>query len=223
MTIRVLLAAERSMLRDALRILIDGQEDLSLAGEVCVHHLSLADFRQCKPDVVLVDGRSLSCRGIDTVAWLADAQPECPIVLIAEAEDGELLAEALESGASGFLCEGGELDDVVAGVRAVYRGETVVPPAMLGRLLSHLIRRRRQWREALRRTSCLTQREREVLALIAEGADTATIATTLVIAHHTARTHVQRVLTKLGMHSRLEAATFVQTNALITDLASART
>jgi len=102
------------------------------------------------------------------------------------------------------------LSELIYASRAIDRGETVVPPRMLGPLLTRLIHRRSERDDAMRRVSLLTRREREVLALLAEGADNGGIAAALVISPETARTHIQNVLNKLGVHSRLEAAAFVR-------------
>src|SRR5205823_371105 len=106
------------------------------------------------------------------------------------------------------------LSDLLTATRAVARGDTVIPPGMLGEFVDLLLHRRRSQDAAIRVLSRLTRREREVMALLADGADNDRIAQALIISPETARTHIQRVLTKLGVHSRLAAAAFVAQNGI---------
>ncbi len=124
----------------------------------------------------------------------------------------------MEFGASGFLTKGSPLTELLDAVHAVHAGDTLVPPRMLGSLLQRLIHRRREQDDAVRQLSKLTRRERQVLGLLAGGADNDRIAQALVISPETARTHVQHVLSKLGMHSRLAVAAFVVANGLADEL-----
>jgi DNA-binding NarL/FixJ family response regulator len=124
----------------------------------------------------------------------------------------------MEAGADGFMTKGRPLAELIDATGAVHRGETLVPPRMLGALLQRLIRRRRDQDAAVRRVGRLTPRERQVLALLAEGANNDGIAQSLVISPETARTHVQHVLSKLEMHSRLAVAAFVVSNGLLDEL-----
>ena len=132
-----------------------------------------------------------------------------------------MLAEGLGCGASGYLTKDCTLAEVIEAVRGVARGDVLVPPAMLGPLLSDLLVRKKSHDEALLRLSRLSTRERQVLALVARSKKTAEIADALVISPETARTHVQNILTKLGVHSRLEAASFVIEHGLVTHLEEA--
>jgi DNA-binding NarL/FixJ family response regulator len=140
-------------------------------------------------------------------------------VVLSDAEDEQTLISAIEAGADGFITKGCPLSELIDAARAVHRGETLVPPRMLGALLQRLIRRRREQDVAIRRVSRLTPRERQVLALLAEGANNDGIAQSLVISPETARTHVQHVLSKLEMHSRLAVAAFVVSNGILDELA----
>jgi DNA-binding NarL/FixJ family response regulator len=124
------------------------------------------------------------------------------------------LLHAIESGAAGYITGHGGLAAVAEAVAALARGESVVPPAMLGTLLRRLIERQREAAQAAERLVALTPREREVLALLVDGLDAARIADLLFISPETAKTHVQRVLRKLGVHSRLEAIALVATTGL---------
>jgi DNA-binding NarL/FixJ family response regulator len=109
------------------------------------------------------------------------------------------------------------MSELLSVIRSVHRGETLVPPRMLGELLGGLMRQRDEQVEAFRQASRLTRREREVLRLLADGSGTEAIAKALVISPQTARTHIQNIMGKLGFHSRLEAAAFARQNGIIED------
>ncbi len=131
-----------------------------------------------------------------------------PILVLADDADVELLTACLAAGAAGFQTKAVGLDELSASLAAVHRGEAVVPRRMLGALLGSLIERRRRDDAASARFDRLTRRERETLQLIAQGHDRAEVADRLVISPETARTHIQNVLTKLEVHSRIDAARF---------------
>ncbi|MEO8424605.1 MAG: response regulator transcription factor, partial [Actinomycetota bacterium] len=174
-------------------------------------------------DVALLDADLPNCDGIRATQQISVRVPDCKVIVFSGQEDEQILVRALEAGASGYLSKGSPLAHLIDATRAVHRGEALVPPRMLGALLQRLILRRRERDGALRQMATLTRREREVLAYVAQGADNDMIAQHLVISPETARTHIQNVLGKLGVHSRLEAAAFVTQNGLLDDLAGAAT
>jgi DNA-binding NarL/FixJ family response regulator len=136
-------------------------------------------------------------------------------------EDCRRLVDLLDAGANGYLTREAPLAELIDATRAIHRGETLIPPRMLGPLLSALLHRRKEQDHAHDRLSRLTRREREVLALLASGADNESIAGVLVISPQTARTHIQNILGKLSVHSRLEAAAFVTQNGIYPELVAA--
>jgi two-component system nitrate/nitrite response regulator NarL len=147
--------------------------------------------------------------------------PDSRVVVLGESEEGETLVEALEAGARGYLSKESPVEELIEGIRAVYRGGTAITATMVGYLVDRLLRRRREQDDARRRVYQLSPREREVLALLVRGGDNDGIAQALVISPQTARTHIQNMLPKLGVHSRLEAAAFVARHGLIDELAPA--
>lgn len=174
-----------------------------------------------RPDVALVSANLPSMDGIGVTQSVRELIPECRVLILTQTEDPTTLLKALEAGASGYLTKECPLAQFIDSTRAINRGEMVVPPRMLGGLLAQLIRNRRERDTALRRIARLTRREREVLALLTDGADNESIARALVISPETARTHVQNVLGKLDVHSRLDAAAFVTSNGLLEELTGA--
>lgn len=220
--IRILLADEQSLFREAMKIVLENEPDLEVVAEAPdgVQAVERAEAR--RPDVALLDARLPNCDGVRAAELIQERVPTCRVVILCDSEDQTTLLEALEAGATGYLTKASPLSELIAATRAIHRGETLIPGQMLGVLLASLIRRRREQDEALRKLSGLTRREREVLALLAEGGDNDSIAQVLVISPQTARTHIQNVLAKLEVHSRLEAAAFVMQNGIRGELAGSR-
>ena len=145
----------------------------------------------------------------DACDRLPSLAPGCRILLLDAVPDEESLLRAIEAGVDGYITRRGGVASVTQAVLTVARGESVIPPAMLGPLLRRLIQRRRDADQAADRLVHLTPREREVLALLVDGLDQGEIAAALFISPETARTHLQRVLRKLDVHSRSEAVELV--------------
>jgi DNA-binding NarL/FixJ family response regulator len=204
--IRILVAEERALFREAVRIVLEGEPDLKVVGETQEGPETVEEVARTMPDVAVIGAKLPKFDGIRATAMIRDRVPDCRVLVISEEEDLEILVAALEAGARGFLTRESPLHNLIGGVQTLHRGEILVPPRMLGGLLSHLLRRRNDQEASARWLSRLTRREREVLALLADGADNERIATAMFISPHTARTHVQNLIGKLGVHSRLEAA-----------------
>lgn len=216
--IRLLLADSHSLFRDAVRLVLSNGTDLSVVAEARDGLQAVAEAERSQPDVALIESNLPNCDGIRTTAMIRDRVPTCKILVLSGEEDQRILFQALEAGASGYLTKEYPLADLIEAARALHRGETLVPSRMLGPLLSTLFHRRSEQNEALRRIAKLTRREQEVLSLVAEGADNDDVAQALVISPQTVRTHIQNVLAKLGVHSRLEAAAFVLKNGIHAEL-----
>lgn len=219
----ILLADSHSLFREAIRSVLSLETDLSVVAEAGTSDEAIALAGELMPDVAVVDGRLTGCDGATTTARIKESVPDCAVLVLSGLEnDDELLVRVVEAGASGFLLKESPLSELIDATRAIGRGQTVIPPGLLGSLLDHLLGRRRKQDEALHHISRLTRREREVLSYLAEGADNSVIAQELFISPETVRTHVQKILGKLNVHSRLEAAAFVIYNGLQTHLHPAR-
>jgi two-component system nitrate/nitrite response regulator NarL len=213
--IRVLLADEQSLFREAVRAVLQSEADFDVVAEARDGLQAVTEAKRARPDVAILDAGLPNCDGIRATRLITEAVETCRVLVLGVgAEMGEMV-EALEAGARGYLTKEIPLADLIEATRGLSRGETLIPPGMLGPLLAHLIHRHRDEEDARRKVMKLTRREREVLALLADGGDNDSIAQRLVISPDTARTHVQNVLGKLGVHSRLEAAAFaLQTGVL---------
>lgn len=214
LAVRVLIADAHSLFREALVTALDGESDLDVVGEARDGLEAVAEAARTEPEVAVLDVDLPNCDGVRATSLIRERLPACRVVVLAAEEDHQTLADAIHAGANGYLTKASPLTDLVDAIRSVHRGDTLVPAGMLGDLLGRLIDRRQQQSEAVRRIGRLTPREREVLDLLARGGDNDSIAQALVISPQTARTHIQNVLVKLGVHSRLEAAALAIQNGL---------
>jgi DNA-binding NarL/FixJ family response regulator len=217
-SVRVLLADEQSLFREAVRAVLQSEADLDVVGEARDGVQAVSEAERVRPDVAILDAGLPNCDGVRATRLIAESLPSCRVLVLGVGSDLRQMVEALEAGARGYLTKETPLADLIDATRKLARGETLIPPGMLGPLLAHLIHRHREEEDARRRVSQLTRREREVLALLADGADNDSIAQRLVISPETARTHVQNVLHKLDVHSRLEAAAFVLQSGVLREL-----
>jgi DNA-binding NarL/FixJ family response regulator len=215
---RVFVAIENRLYGEMLREGIDREADLVVVGAANDAETAVASAAETGANVILLSSSLPGFAGGAASCMLRDGAPESRVIVLADERDQGVLAEGLGCGASGYLTKDCTLAEVIDAVRGVARGDVLVPPAMLGPLLSGLLERKKSHDAALLRLSRLSTRERQVLALVARGKKTAEIAGALVISPETARTHVQNILTKLGVHSRLEAASFVIEYGLVAHL-----
>ncbi|HZD80800.1 MAG TPA: response regulator transcription factor [Actinomycetota bacterium] len=217
-SIRVLLADQHALFREALRTVLEREPDLEVVAEAGNGMDALSQVERVLPHVAILDVDLPMSNGPRTASLVKERAPDCRVIVLSPQEDYRRLIEALDAGASGYLTKEAPLEDLIHATRAVHRGETLVPPRMLGPLLTSLLRRKSELDHRHQRISRLTPREREVLALLANGAENDTIARTLVISRQTARTHIQNILGKLEVHSRLEAVAFVRGSGMLEDL-----
>ncbi len=220
MTVRILLADTHSLFREAIKTALENEGDLEVVAEAKDGVRAVTEAARTAPDIALIDASLPNCDGIQATRLIKERMKHPRILVLDSEENQDTLVAAIGAGASGYLTKECPLAELLEATRAIHRGETLIPPKMLGSLLTHLIRRRRDTDDAVKRMTRLTRREKEVLALLSEGANNDAIAQSLVISPQTARTHIQNVLGKLGVHSRLEAAAFVIQNGIHDELAS---
>ena len=212
--IRVLLADDQALVRDGFRALIDRQPDLEVVGEACdgVEAVELARRIPC--DVVLMDIRMPRLDGLAaTRSVLAAPQPPRVIVLTTF-DRNEWVFEALRAGASGFLLKDVRAEALVDAIRVVHAGEALLAPSITRRMIAEFARipSSNTTDAAL---DGLTERELDVLRLIATGLSNAEIAAKLVIEHSTVKTHVNRLLGKLGLRDRTQAVVFAYEHGVV--------
>ena len=219
--LRILLADRQSLFRDAVKVVLDEQPGFDVVGVAADGMEAIAEAERALPDVAVVDAALANGDGVQATREITSRVPGCRVLVLGADDDEDLLISCIEAGALGFVSKVAPLVELIDAARAIHRGEACIPAHMLGALIGELVRRRRGRDDAMHQVSRLTTREREVLALLVEGRDNDGIAQVLVISPQTARTHVQNVLTKLGVHSRLEAVAFVRGTDLQEELAGA--
>ena len=219
--IRILLADQHALFREALRTGLENERDLRVVAQARTGAEAMVEADRTVPHVAIVDAEIPAHDAVVTIAGIKERVPRCAVLALGADEDPRRLVELLDAGANGYLTKEAPLSELVDATRAIHRGETLIPQRMLGPLLTALLQRRREQDHAHDRLSRLTRREREVLALLAGGADNESIASVLVISPQTARTHIQNILGKLAVHSRLEAAAFVTQNGILPELVAA--
>jgi two-component system response regulator DevR len=219
--IRILLAGNHTLLRDAIRSALENEPDIKVVAESRPGPQAVIEAERVRPEVALLEVVVPKGEGMRAATMIRERVPDCRILLLCEGERLKVLIEGLEAGANGYVSKESPLSELVSATRAVTRGESVIPPRMLGSLITTLIQRRKEQDESLTRVARLSPREREVLRLLAEGADNETIGRALVISPQTARTHIQNILSKLGAHSRLEAVAFTRGSGIFDDVVEA--
>lgn len=215
-TIRILLVDGSSLFRQAVGGALDREDGLEVVAESKTASLAVSDAERTQPDLMVVDGDFF-------VSWLPTfitdvhvVAPSCKVLVLTSERKVAPVIDALRAGASGYLTKEVSLEELVDTARAVAGGAVVVPPDMLGQLLRTLVDQEgKKTDDSIVTLSKLTRRERQVLALLAEGSDKDAIAVELAISPQTARTHVQNILEKLGLHSRLEAAAFARKHPIL--------
>lgn len=215
---RVLLAEEQGLFRSALRVALGSEPGLHVVAETVDVETTVATSLRLRPDLVLLAANLAPDASLaGTCRRLQEVDPPPAVLVVTDDDDHALLLQLLDGGAIGYVTRDSRLSDLVHSVNAALRGEACVPRRMLGGLLKELINRRRVADAATERINRLSQREREVLAELAAGRDGDAIAAHLFISPQTVRTHIQNVLAKLEVHSRLEAANLAREHGLVSE------
>jgi len=217
MTIKVLIADDQAMVREGFGALLAAQPDLLVVGDAANGAEAVAATRRLDPDVVLMDVRMPVLDGLAaTRQLLGDRAADRPRVLILTTFDlDDYVYEALRAGASGFLLKDAPAADLVQAVRVVAGGDALLAPAVTRRLIAEFAARPRPDRPRPTSLAGLTARETEVLRLIARGRSNGEIATDLVVAEQTVKTHVGRILGKLGLRDRAQAVVVAYESGLV--------
>ncbi len=202
---RVLVVDDQALVRAGFSVIIDSADDLEVAGEASNGIEAVELVRQLEPDVVLMDIRMPQMDGLEATRRILDDDDGTARVLVLTTFDAdEYVYEALRSGASGFLLKDTEPEDLLGAIRVVAKGEALLAPSVTRRLIAEFASRPDPKRSSPSELEALTEREREVLVLVAEGCSNAEIAEKLVISPATAKTHVSRIMTKLYARDRAQ-------------------
>ena len=217
MTTRVLVVDDQALLRTAFSSLIDAEDDLDVAGQAADGREAVELAASLAPDVVVMDVRMPVMDGIEATRQItADRTATAPRVLILTTFDlDEYVFEALRAGASGFALKSRPLEELLSAIRTVAAGEALLAPSVTRRLIAHFTEADRAPRKVPRGLDELTEREREVLALVARGLSNAEITETLHVSLPTTKTHVSRILTKLGARDRTQLVVLAYESGLV--------
>jgi DNA-binding NarL/FixJ family response regulator len=205
-TIRVLIADDQALVRDGFGMILDAQDGIEVVGGAEDGGRAVDLARELRPDVVLMDIRMPGVDGLEATRRLMAEGDRAPrILMLTTFDQNEYVYEAMKAGASGFLLKDVRREELVNAVRVVAAGEALLAPSLTRRLIEDFVRRPPPGAAPAGPIADLTEREREVLRLVARGLSNAEIAGELVVSDATVKTHVARILSKLGLRDRIQA------------------
>jgi DNA-binding NarL/FixJ family response regulator len=213
--IDVLLVDDEAMVREGFRMILETEPDIRVAGEAADGREALRQTAELHPDVVLMDIRMPELDGLEATRRVLLASPETRVLMLTTFGEDGFVWQAMNAGASGFLLKDVPPEDLVSAVRTIHRGESLLAPSITRRLIQEFARRP-QPGAVPEEAADLTEREREVLRLMARGLANAEIARRLVLGETTVKTHVTRILAKLGVRDRVQAVVFAYETGLVT-------
>jgi len=213
--IRVIVADDQALVRAGFRAILEGQDDLDVVGEAADGAAAIALARELHPDVVLMDIRMPGLDGIEATKRLLRDGDAPRVLMLTTFDLDEYVYEAMKAGASGFLLKDAPRDQLIGAVRTVAAGDALLAPALVRRLIEDFVSRPAPGASPPAELDELTERELEVLTLIARGLANAEIATRLFLSEATVRTHVTHILAKLGLRDRVQAVVLAYESGLV--------
>jgi DNA-binding NarL/FixJ family response regulator len=214
--IRVLIVDDHALFRRGLQMVLEGEPDIDVVGEASDGHEAIERAEATTPDVVLMDVRMPKRSGIEATRTIKDTLPSTKILMLTISDEEADLYEAIKAGASGYLLKEISIEEVASAVRQVQAGQSLISPSMASKLLNEfaaMVKRRDE------RTQVpgprLTERELEVLKLVAKGMNNRDIGSELFISENTVKNHVRNILEKLHLHSRMEAVVYAVREKLL--------
>jgi DNA-binding NarL/FixJ family response regulator len=211
---RVLIADDDDLMRAGLAELLSGDASIEIVGEAATGREAVERARRFDPDVVLMDVRMPDLDGIKATRELTRAAARARVLILTTFEQDDYIFGALRAGASGFLLKRTRPEDLIAAVHAIGAGDSLLSPSVTRRVIDRMARQPSPELDEAK-LGALTPRERDVLELIARGLSNREIATELTVEESTVRTHVKRILTKLGLRDRVQAVIFAYESGII--------
>jgi RNA polymerase sigma factor (sigma-70 family) len=217
MSVRVLLVDDQALIRAGFRMILDAEEDIEVVGECADGEQALDSVKRLKPDVVLMDIRMPEMDGIEATRRIvqADGDPPVRVLMLTTFDLDEYVYDALRAGASGFLLKDVPAEQLVEGIRLVARGDALLAPSVTRRLIHEFSRTARVQRDLPPALDDLTPREAEVFRLLARGMSNSEIAAELIVSETTVKTHVARILMKLGVRDRVQAVVLAYESGVV--------
>ncbi len=214
--IRVLLVDDHALFRRGLQMVLEGEDDIEVVGEAADGEEAVVQAEATTPDVVLMDVRMPKRSGIEATRAIKETLPSTKIVMLTISDEEADLYEAIKAGASGYLLKEIAIEELANAVRSVHGGQSLISPSMASKLLSEfavMVKSRDERTEMP--GPRLTDRELEVLKLVAKGMNNRDIGTELFISENTVKNHVRNILEKLHLHSRMEAVVYAVREKLL--------
>ncbi|MFD5537650.1 response regulator [Streptomyces sp. NPDC127079] len=218
MTVRVVLADDQPLVRSGLRVILADQPDLEVVGEAGTGAEAVRLVRETGPDVVVMDIRMPGMDGIEATRLITAGSAATRVLVLTTFDEDDHVYGALRAGASGFVVKDMALDDILAAIRVVASGDALLAPGVTRRLIAGFVGQRPAAvpERSVRRVEGITEREREVLALVGRGRSNSEIAEDLFITVATAKSHVSRLLAKLGARDRVQLVITAYEAGLVT-------
>ena len=212
--VRVLIADDHAIVRTGVRLILEGEPDIEVAGEAHDGLETLELARRLSPDVILMDISMPRMSGLDATREVTRTMPDIRVLGLTMHEDDRYFFEMLEAGASGYVVKGASPEELLSAIRAVARGQAYIHPSLAGKLLDDYLRRVNSGEE---RDSFggLTRREQEVLTMIGEGDTSRVIAERLVLSINTVERHWANIMEKLDLHSKTELVKYAIRKGLV--------
>jgi DNA-binding NarL/FixJ family response regulator len=215
MRTRIVIADDQALIRGGLRMILDAQPDLEVVGEAVDGREALQQARELSPDLVLMDVRMPELDGLETTRRLLDRDPSPKVIVLTTFDLDDYVYEAIRAGASGFLLKSSPPQQLIAGIRTVMAGDALLAPEITRRLLDRFVARPPRPTGIPPDFADLSERELEVLRLIAHGRSNTEIAVDLFISEATVKTHVTHILTKLRLRDRVQAVALAYRTGLM--------
>jgi DNA-binding NarL/FixJ family response regulator len=212
---RLLVADDQALLRHGFRMILETEADLEVVGEAADGEQAVLLVSELRPDIVLMDVRMPGVDGIEATRRITAAGDAPRVIMLTTFDMDEYVYDALQAGAAGFLLKDVPPEQLVAGIREVMSGDALLSPVIVRRMIETYLDRPPAGRQAAA-LSVLTPRERQILGLLGRGRSNAEIATELVVSETTVKTHVGRVLMKLGLRDRVQAVIYAYEQGVVT-------
>jgi DNA-binding NarL/FixJ family response regulator len=214
--LRVLIVDDHALFRRGLQMVLQQEEDIEVVGEAADGAEAIEQAVELMPDVVLMDVRMPKRSGIEATQQIRDSLPHAKILMLTISDEEQDLYEAIKAGASGYLLKEISIEEVADAIRSVWAGQSRISPSMASKLLSEFaaMSKRADERQQVPAPR-LTEREMEVLRLVAQGLNNRDIAGQLFISENTVKNHIRNILEKLHLHSRMEAVVYAVREKLL--------
>jgi DNA-binding NarL/FixJ family response regulator len=213
--ISVLIVDDQDLVREGLRMLLEAEPDMSVAGEAGDGSQALAQARRLDPDVILMDVRMPEMNGIEATTRLVQAGSRARILMLTTFNVDEYVYHALKAGANGFLLKDASREQLTGAVRAAAAGDTLLAPAITRRLIEDFCHGPAPGAAASTTAGRLSERELGVVRLVAQGLSNIEIAGKLYLSEATVKSHIARILAKLGLRDRIQVAVFAYENGIV--------